>query len=207
MPSRSNVMRTSIDARGPSTCDEVVLNCTCLVLDFLSLSLVEGGVVVVEELLLRCGAKALASTRAISSGLQSSCMPSLKRSSSSTNTSSLRRRPSVSAAFSSSSRRVSPIPSALPVLMHRIFRWFWRCGLVRACRVGLKNMDSSSGWAMRSIMRLLRRVDGTGGLDVAVMCHSAKIRTGARTRVRSVDDMVPQRPFRLTRWGSLLGSL
>lgn len=47
-------------------------------------------------------------------------------------------------------------------------------------------MDSSSGCAIRRMMRLLRRRGGTGGSVLEVMCQSAKIRTGRRVRVRIV---------------------
>lgn len=43
-----------------------------------------------------------------------------------------------------------------PVLKQRIFRWFPSSGLVSASTVGEKNMASSSGWAIKRQMRLLR---------------------------------------------------
>lgn len=45
----------------------------------------------------------------------------------------------------------------LPVLKHRIFRWFPSSGLVRATTVGAKNMASSSGCAIRRQIRLFCR--------------------------------------------------
>ncbi len=95
---------------------------------------------------LSCGAKADASTRAISLSSQCSFIPSLNFFSSfMTKTSSRLRTPSITAARSSSLRRTSPRPSALPVLRQRILRWLFRVGWVRDWRVGEKNMDSSSG--------------------------------------------------------------
>lgn len=43
---------------------------------------------------------------------------------------------------------------SIPVLKHRIFRWFPSSGLVRANTAGAKNMASSSGCAMRRQIRL-----------------------------------------------------
>lgn len=42
----------------------------------------------------------------------------------------------------------------VPVLKHRIFRWFPNSGLVRANTAGAKNMASSSGCAMSRQIRL-----------------------------------------------------
>ena len=54
---------------------------------------------------------------------------------------------------------------------------------MRACSVGEKNMDSSSGWAIRRMMRLLlRREGGGGGAMVEERCQAAKKRMG---RVKS----------------------
>ncbi len=55
-----------------------------------------------------------------------------------------------------------------------------------ACRVGLKNMDSSSGWAMSRMTRLPRRDGGIGGTDEAVICQRAKKRNGRMVRVSKV---------------------
>lgn len=209
MPCASNVMSTSMVARGPAGLwgggggaeadEDAVLLCFGP-LDFRrSFSFSFSGDVVawvaselfatvalVGSVVIKCGANALANTRTISSGLHVSFMPSLNLSSLSTKTSSLLRTPSVTAAASISLRRVSPSPSLSPVLMHRIFKWFDRDGCVNACSVGEKNMDSSSGCAIRRMMRLLRRFEGTGGIALAVMCQSKKTRTGARRRVTTV---------------------
>lgn len=54
---------------------------------------------------------------------------------------------------------------------------------MRDCKVGEKNMDSSSGWAMRRMIRLLERaLVGGGGVMSEVRCHSRKKRGG---RVKS----------------------
>ena len=44
-----------------------------------------------------------------------------------------------------------------PLLKHRIFTWLPSCGSARASTVGAKNIASSSGWAIKRQMRLLRR--------------------------------------------------
>ena len=54
----------------------------------------------------------------------------------------------------------------VPLLRERILTWFPASGSVRASSVGAKNMASSSGWAMRRQMRLLR----SWGKEVRVMC-------------------------------------
>lgn len=77
---------------------------------------------------------------------------------SSTKTSSSCLRPRSMALLTSSRRRVSPRPSAFPVLRHSILTWFPLPGRVRASTVGAKNMASSSGWAMSRHILLLRRV-------------------------------------------------
>ena len=46
----------------------------------------------------------------------------------------------------------------IPVVKHRIFRWFPSSGLVSAKTVGAKNMASSSGCAISRQMRLLQRL-------------------------------------------------
>ena len=152
-------------------------------------SLVDVGVAVPElggegVCVFNCGANALASTLAISRSSQVSFMPSLNFFSSfMTKTSSRRRTPSMTAALSSSLRRISPFPSALPVDKQRILRWLFRAGDVRDWRAGEKNMDSSSGCAMRRMMRLLlRREGGGGGASMDERCQRRKKRRGVVTR-------------------------
>lgn len=54
----------------------------------------------------------------------------------------------------------------LPLLRHSILTWLPASSSVNARRVGAKNMASSSGWAMRRQMRLLR----SWGKEVRAMC-------------------------------------
>jgi hypothetical protein len=56
--------------------------------------------------------------------------------------------------------------------------------------VGEKNMASSSGWAMRRMMRALRRVPGAGkddALRTAVATQKARKKRGARPAYRRVE--------------------
>lgn len=82
----------------------------------------------------------------------------------------------------------------VPLLKHRILRWFPNSGLVRARTVGAKNIASSSGCAIRRHIRLLYRrgkVRANGDVDVEDRVQKTKI-TG-RTRARAYklgDDMV-----------------
>ena len=197
MPWESKVMRTSIVARGWSgwgegdldlgvwlgwvvvvvvvvVCFEDLRRCAegrsleSVEVDLGVRSLFGGGEGVVMVFDTIWGAKACPSTRQTSSGRQTVSIPSRKRGSSMTKTSSRRRTPRVVALAMSSCARVWPRPSASPVDRQRILRWLPNWGLVRERRVGEKNMASSSGWAMRRIMRLLRRASG-GDMVVDIM--------------------------------------
>lgn len=58
----------------------------------------------------------------------------------------------------------------VPLLRHKILRWFPSSGLVKASTVGAKNIASSSGWAINRHIRLLYKrgkLRANGEEDVA----------------------------------------